>query len=143
MRASTLMILTPALLAACQDKGVSVYNTEPTASILAPEDGAAVDAGSLVEFYGVVGDAQTDTEAIAVSWSSDLDGELDTAPAAVDGSVYFASSSLSGGDHAVTLTAIDAEGLSAQATVQLHVGTGPGGPGSPTVVILGPTGVLG
>lgn len=139
MRASTLLILTPALLAACQDKGVSVYNTEPTASILAPEDGTAVDAGSLVEFFGVVGDAQTDTESIAVSWSSDLDGELDTTAASVDGSVYFATSSLSGGDHAVTLTAVDAEGLSAQATVQLHVGTGPGGPGSPTVVILGPT----
>ncbi len=139
MRSRLFFLLLPVVFTGCQDKGVSVYNTEPTTSILAPADGTAVDAGSLVEFYGVVGDAQTDPESIAVSWASDLDGELDTTPAAVDGSVYFASSSLMGGDHAVTLTAVDEQGLSAQSTIQLHVGTGPGGPGSPAVVILGPT----
>lgn len=127
------------LLAGCSDKGVSVYNSEPTAGILSPADGTAVDAGALVELFGVVGDAQTDAPDLAVSWGSDLDGELDTTAAAVDGAVYYASSSLTGGDHAITLTAIDENGLSAQATIQLHVGTGAGGPGSPTIVILGPT----
>ncbi len=133
-----LLSLTTVTLA-CQDKGVSAYNTDPTAGILAPADGTAVDAGALVELFGVVGDAQTDTVDIAVSWASDIDGELDTTAPAIDGEVYYATSALTGGDHAITLSAIDEQGLSAQATIQLHVGTGGGGPGSPTVVILGPT----
>ncbi len=137
--APLLALLVAPALYGCNDKGVSVYNTAPTAGILAPTDGSSVDAGSLVEFYGTVGDAQTSPPDLLVTWSSDVDGPLDSTPAAIDGSLHYATSSLSSGDHAITLTAVDENGLSAQSTIGLHVGTGSGGPGAPTVVILGPT----
>lgn len=129
----------PLALAGCQENKVGVFNTPPNASIVSPPDGTSVAGGSLVEFWGLVGDDQTDPADLTVLWNSSLDGDLDSTPADVDGSLYFSTATLTEGDHSITLTAVDPSGESASTAILLRVGEGGGGSVSgPTVTILGP-----
>jgi len=123
-------------LIACQDSQVSVYNTAPTASITAPEDGATVEPSSLVELTGVVGDEQQDAETLEVVWTAGT-VELGTSVADAEGVVYLATTELSGGTQVVTLTATDESGESSQDSITLEVGQGD--PGVPVVTLVGPT----
>ncbi|MDP2305079.1 MAG: putative metal-binding motif-containing protein [Pseudomonadota bacterium] len=127
------------LLVACQDNKVSVYNTPPAVSVLSPADGAGVDPGTLVEFYGGANDAQDDANELAISWESTLDGVLGADPPDGDGNVYLATDLLSSGDHVITLTAVDTDAESASTSITLSVAPGFDGEGAPTVVLLGPT----
>jgi hypothetical protein len=60
-----------ALLAACQDQGVSVINNEPTAEITSHQDGDEVPGGVPVEFRGAAGDAEDDLETLTATWFVD------------------------------------------------------------------------
>ena len=91
------------LLAGCPDNKVAVYNTPPTVSVVSPVTGALFDPGVLVEFVAAVEDGQDDPDALALTWESSLDGVLSTDPADGFGNVYLATSSLSSGDHVITL----------------------------------------
>lgn len=133
MRAAFLL-----LLVACQDNKVGTYNTPPSVSVLAPADGALLEPGALVEFYGAAQDGQDAETELQISWESSLDGVLGTDPPDGDGNVYLAVDSLSSGDHIVTLTAIDSDAESASTSIGLSVAPGVNGEGAPTVVILGP-----
>ncbi len=126
------------LLVACQDSKVGVYNTPPVPTILGPAEGAAFDAGDLVELIGEVLDAQTDAPLLDVRWSSSLDGELGAITPDATGQVFLALDSLSSGSHAITLSAVDEGGASGSASVGITVGTDSSS-GAPTIVLLGPT----
>lgn len=128
-----------ALLAACSDNQVGVYNTPPSVSITAPEDGASVQPGVPVEFYGVARDQEQDMTTLDVMWSSSIDGDLGASVPDVDGFVYLPVVALSGGTHAITLSAIDRGGQAAQTSISLDVGFGGSALGAPTVILLGPT----
>lgn len=127
------------LLAGCPDNKVAVYNTPPTVSVVSPVTGALFDPGVLVEFVAAVEDGQDDPDALALTWESSLDGVLSTDPADGFGNVYLATSSLSSGDHVITLTAVDTDAESASTSVAITVAPGTNTEGSPTVVLLGPT----
>jgi len=135
MRPAALLLF----LVACQDNKVGAYNTPPTVSVISPADAALFDPGQLIEFYGAAQDGQDAEEALAIVWESSVDGVLDTAPADVEGNLYFASNLLTSGTHVITLTATDTDAESASASIGLTVAPGSNGAGSPTVVILGPT----
>src|SRR5687768_916714 len=115
------------LAVACSDKGVAVYNTAPTVTIVSPQSGTGVDPGDLVEFIGLANDHQTDPAELTVLWSSSLDGDLDDTPPDVDGDLYFASSALSPGTHTITLSAFDSIGEAGSAAIEVQVGEGGGG----------------
>ncbi|MDP2311674.1 MAG: MopE-related protein [Pseudomonadota bacterium] len=127
------------LLAACQDNKVGVYNTAPAVSLISPVDATLFDPGALVEFYGAANDAQDDPDELAITWESSLDGVIGSDPPDADGNVYLPISSLSSGEHVVTLTAVDTGAESASISVVISVAPGVGGEGAPTVVVLGPT----
>lgn len=133
------LLLPLALLAACSDQKVQVYNTPPAVSVLSPTDGQLFGPGDLVEFYGVAEDSQDDSTALLVSWASNIDGELGTDPPDSEGTVYLATTGLSGGDHAITLTAVDTDGESASTSIAISVEQGGSSVGSPTVVLTGPS----
>ena len=69
------------LLAACaSDKTVVVRNSPPGATITSPAEGIVYEAGELVEFKGIVSDAQTSNDELVVTWDTDKDGLLTTRP---------------------------------------------------------------
>ncbi len=127
------------VLLACNDTGVKVYNTPPGVSIVTPLDGQSFGPGELVEFYGVAEDSQDDPTSLLISWASSLDGELGADPPDSEGTVYLATTALTGGDHAITLTAVDTSGESASTSIAISVAEGSSSVGSPTVVLVGPS----
>ena len=127
------------LLAGCPDNKVTVYNTPPTVSLVSPITGASFDPGALAEFVAAVQDGQDEPDQLALTWESSLDGVLGTDPADGFGNAYLATSSLSSGDHVITLTAVDTDAESASTSVAITVAPGTNTEGAPTVVLLGPT----
>lgn len=127
------------LLAACSDNQVGVYNTPPSVSITSPEDGSSIQPDVQVDFYGVARDGQQDASTLDVTWTSSVDGELGVSTPDVDGFVFLPVVGLSGGTHAITLSAIDDGGEAAQTAITVDVGFGGSAIGAPTVTLLGPS----
>ena len=116
--------------------GVVKYNQEPAANILSPTSGTEVDEGNQVNFQGKVVDDTTPSEELVVQWSSDLDGLLtDNAPPDANGSVSFATSNLSAGNHTISLKAVDKEGEEGVYTIKLSVLDVPD---APTISVVHP-----
>ena len=130
------------LLAACSsDKSVVVRNSPPGATITSPTEGVVYEAGALVEFKGIVSDAQTSNDELLVTWDTDKDGLLtDEAIADVDGLTTFSTADLSPGEtHTVTLRVVDGGGKSASDTVVITVEEGlDDTPQEPDVTIIAP-----
>lgn len=87
----------------------------PTASISSPTDQSIFNEGDVVTFEGSASDpTEGELSGTSLEWSSDADGSLGTGQT-------ITTSDLSGGPHAVTLTATDADGNTASVSVDLLV----------------------
>ena len=74
----------------------------------------------MVTFEAMIGDNYDAPPDLAISWSSDIDGSLTGAiPADSNGTLLYTTSSLSVGNHAITLLVGDTEGEQTTASVQL------------------------
>ena len=133
-----LMFLLTVLMVSCVETTLESFDSAPTASIVAPADGDVLAPGELIEFVGIVGD-DTGVENLVVTWSSSVDELLSQTDPDADGNVYLATANLTGGVHAITLTAVDPAGNQASASISIEVGYGGGAEGAPIVAILGPT----
>lgn len=100
-------------------------NTAPTCAITAPEDGARFVPGEGIAFAAAVGDAESAPEALALRWSSDLDGLLNADPADANGAASFSSADLLEGRHEIRLWVADEAGETCADSVVLRVGAGP------------------
>jgi hypothetical protein len=90
-------------------------NQAPEAQILSPTNNATYTQGSPVSFSGTGTDPEeVGLSGAALSWSSNIDGLLETG-------VGFTWSTLSPGDHTISLTATDSEGLSHTDTVTITI----------------------
>lgn len=123
------------LVAGCADATITASNTPPEASIEQPAVGATPLEGTEVQFRGVVSDRVTPAAELAVNWSSSLDGELLSGAPDTEGVTTFASSTLSPGEHTISLQVRDAEGATGLATRVLVVS--PDLP--PAITITGPS----
>jgi hypothetical protein len=132
----------------CNEPTLSKSDSAPSVSIIAPGDGEQFSMDDLVELVGLARDDGPAEELVAV-WAAETTlGEV--APDA-DGNAYLAvpGSELGLGEHAITLTALDAGGQSASTSVVITLVDGtttgtatmttPPEPGAPTVVLSGPT----
>ena len=63
------LALLATLTAACSDTGVTVHNSDPAASIVAPQDGQAFQAGETVALSGVVSDAEDAATEMVTTWT--------------------------------------------------------------------------
>ena len=92
---SIVSVLTPLLLLSCSsmDKGVAIHNTEPMVSFSAPIEGETFEMETPITFVAVVDDRETEPDAMALEWISDLDGLLQegTTPSE-DGTAIFTTS---------------------------------------------------
>lgn len=92
--------------------GSSVVNfsvdadTRPHATIASPPDGTEYSTLDTIVFRGTVSDADTDVEALGITWSSDLAGVFSSNSADSSGSTSVGAQ-LPAGVHTVTLTATD------------------------------------
>lgn len=96
-------------------------NEAPGLSFHEPADGSTLDVSAPTTFRAAVADDNTRFEALALTWASDVDGVLSTAPAGTDGvaSMVWDPAARTSGPHRVTLTAVDACG--ATTTIELGV----------------------
>ncbi len=111
----------------------------PDVTIDLPLDGDVVNEGEVVTFLATVSDDRDAPDTLSLAWESDVDGLLDVSAADAAGAAGFDTSDLSVGEHVVTLTAVDGDGLVGEASITLSVN---GLPGAPTLVITpaSPTG---
>jgi len=120
-RIPTLFALT-LHLGCAQDKGDTAQSTSPTANIQAPLAGASFNSGEPIEFLGMVGDAEDHPTALDITWSSDVDGVLQTGRSSDDdGTTYLTIHTLSAGGHTVVLSVSDSSGNSDEDTVSILI----------------------
>ncbi len=94
---------------------VTVGRKPPTVALTAPEDGAVFPRGEMVVVQGFATDLEDgEVPEEAYLWTSSIDGELGT------GSTLWALE-LSPGEHEITLTVTDQDGMSASESVRITV----------------------
>lgn len=106
----------------------------PQVFITAPNDGSEATAGEPLTFAATAAD-DAGAQALAVEWWSNRDGVLDTSSASIAGLLTFTTDVLSEGPHAITLTVVDATGLSATAAVSVEIVPANLPPTGPTVLV--------
>ncbi len=89
-------------------------NTAPSVIITSPSDGSTAEQGQPVDFSATAGDREEGDLSGSVSWSSGIDGFLDTGR-------RFSRSDLSVGEHEITATVTDAGGLVGEARIHLTI----------------------
>ncbi len=105
--------------------GVFAANTEPSCAITAPPDGTAYDFGTAVLFTAEISDFEDGFEGIDVTWSSDLDGVLETQKSDEVGTAELDIDDLSLGSHTITLGVLDSGGLACEDSILYTVGSPP------------------
>ena len=98
----------------------SPVNTAPVATILTPEDGSSSMAGEWVTLSGVVSDAEDPAGALAVRWTSSIDGYLGSVTPTDAGELSL-DVTLSAGSHVLTLEALDSGMLEGKDSVTVPV----------------------
>jgi len=104
---------------------VGPANSAPDCAITSPASGTVGESGRLVTFSGQVSDADVTADQLAVTWSSDKDGDLGTSVATTDGVVTLPLNSLSVNTHVVTLHVEDDSGATCTTDVVYTVGNAP------------------
>ena len=94
---------------------VLAANTAPSVSITAPANGARFTAGDMIQFAGAANDAEDGAlSGMALVWQSSVDGTMGSGSP-------LSFSSLTDGQHTITLTAVDSGGLPASASINVLI----------------------
>jgi len=93
----------------------------PTVAIIEPADGTRFVPGALIVFEANVGDERDPANALDVQWESSADGSLGESSVDTLGNTTLATSALSEGNHLVTMTATDSDGMTATASIAIAV----------------------
>jgi hypothetical protein len=136
MGARTIAVfgLTVALLGGCRNEPLNRIETPPAVVISAPDHGSVINTLS-VTFEGIVADDQDLVTELALVWESNLlDDPLNTDPADTSGYSAFTAAALPPGDHVITLTVTDTDGLVASESIEIQVL-----PPAPTIDIIQPS----
>ena len=107
--------------ATCRDSVIYTVGSPPSLSIIAPSTGNLYDEGSAMAFSAVVSDGEDGPEELAISWESDLDGVFNTDTADSTGQISFFESDLQFGEHVLTATVTDTDGLYASESIAVTV----------------------
>lgn len=97
-------------------RGITVPGSRPTIAISSPVDGQEYSGFQNIELAASVTDPDGDADPASVVWSSSLDGVIGGGTAA-----SVTAESLTEGDHVLTATITDAEGLTSSAEVRISV----------------------
>ncbi len=115
--------------ATCTDLILFTVGTAPSLSIDSPGDGEVLGEGQAISFAARATDNEDSPTELALSWHSSLDGEFSTQGADSTGLAQHTADDLTVGDHTLTVTATDSDGLYTQALVLFTVNGSPSTPG--------------
>ena len=123
MRIVSIVGLSSLLLSCSGGKEMSIQvgNDAPELSIISPVEGTEFNEYQLIEFVGKTTDLEDAETDLDVIWFSSIDGEVHTENPDEEGNVYFATSDLTPGEHAITLTVTDTQGLSANTSISVMI----------------------
>jgi len=93
----------------------------PTVNIQTPSNGEQFNTGDEVQFFAAVNDSKDNPQDLSIEWSSDINGIISTKEADSFGAVRFSTSTLSEGDHTISIKVVDSDNLEATAEVNLTV----------------------
>jgi hypothetical protein len=99
-----------------------IPNEAPSGDIVTPIASDSYYSDQLISFAGNVSDVEDSSEDLVVTWNSSLDGDLDLLDAPDSAGLISDATTLSEGEHLVTMTVTDTVGKSATDTVTVNVG---------------------
>jgi formylglycine-generating enzyme required for sulfatase activity len=105
------MTVTDEVGADCVANVVYTVGMPPTLDVSSPMGGSTLNHSEPVAFSATVDDNEDLPNEIAITWESDIDGVFSEASADSSGDVSFTVDTLTFGDHNVTVTATDTDGL--------------------------------
>lgn len=114
------ILLFVSLSACTSDKGVTVYNTDPSATITSHEEGAELLEGYDIIFRGSVSDANHQNANLLVTWLTDV-RELCPAQNAVADGTTVCTAKMEEGETQVKLQVVDPEGAAYVETINVLV----------------------
>ena len=130
------VLISLSLFACTGDKpSINVNNDAPELSIITPTDNSIYDEYALIEFDARGTDLEDEETSLDVTWSSNLDEIIDTGQPDEEENIYFATDALTPGEHIITLTVTDSQGLSGNTAVSLTIEDMPD---APTIEIRSP-----
>ena len=101
---------------------VEAYNVPPSAIMVQPVDGAQFNEGEVVQFEARVDDNYDSPSSLSTLWMSDVQGELlGGGQPTEEGVLLYSTANLEAGNHVISLTVLDSEGASTQASVQVEI----------------------
>ena len=112
----------------CSDIILLTVGASPSVVLTAPSNGDVYQIGDSVIFSAEVSDSEDQPGQVALSWVSDIDGELSTQGATSSGTAQFIKNDLSTGLHNLILTATDSDGLTSDDICSFRVNTPPDAP---------------
>ena len=122
------MTITDDVGATCTDNVLLTIGGAPTVVITAPTDGSTINEGEMVNLAGNVSDSEDLPTVLTVMWNSDLDGFIGSGTALLDGTVSLDIDTLQTGTHTITLSAMDTDSLTGEATITLNINDLPTAP---------------
>jgi hypothetical protein len=118
--------------ATCTAEVVYTVGAAPSIDLERPVDGDVVNQGETLTFTALVADGEDVPGDLWVTWESSLDGVLYEGPPDSSGLAEFLDDTLTTGDHALTVTVTDNDGLYATASAAFSVN---GIPSAPVVTL--------
>ncbi|MEC7984010.1 MAG: putative metal-binding motif-containing protein [Myxococcota bacterium] len=103
------------------EEDTAVENHTPTLVIESPLSGDAFDEYETIAFSGSVSDDRDRSDALAISWESDLQGILHQDPPTEEGESTFDYSSLLPGEHEIMLSVTDSDGARSSDSIQISI----------------------
>ena len=93
----------------------------PSVSFQTPISGQVFSLGANVDFVAIVNDSEDAANSLSLEWSSDVDGVLSTTQASNNGQANLSISTLSEGEHTITLKATDSDDLEGMASINITI----------------------
>jgi hypothetical protein len=94
----------------------------PTVAITSPADGSTYDVGDLVVFRASISDELDFPNTLDVQWTSSIDGPIGDEGSDSPGTVEMSTTSLSEGDHLISLAITDSDEMSTTESIVITVG---------------------
>ena len=111
----------------CSTQRILTVGTPPSAVIHTPQTGAIFSIGEAISLSGTVSDPEDLPVDLNIEWHSSIDGGLFSGVASAQGETL-GTTSLSAGQHQITLQVSDTDGFSNQDSTSVYINTPPPAP---------------